>query len=284
MSSKYALYLPFHIIAALENEGFSDAEIGAFVRGVIKYHLEGTEPRFDDRSLNLLFSSCKQEFDHNIERYEAKVESCRKNGKKGGAPPGNKNAVGNRGGAAPPGNRNAAKSELNPNNPPVEFEPEKQTQPKQAESVVVLESESVLESENSSSTAAAGGGEVILKKQPETTTTATALFISECKKHGYFISEKTGEEILDTGLDPAWLSGEFTFPEYIAQYVAEKYADKPHGQLTSIFVKALGYADRREEYQAIKDGKIKMPKPANRHRISADNVADEDIDKYFREI
>jgi hypothetical protein len=135
MAGKYALYLPFHIIAALENENFSDAEIGAFVRGVIKYHLDGTPPRFDDRSLNLLFSSCKQEFDYNISRYEAKVESCRKNGKKGGAPT---------------GNRNAAK-------------PEKQ--PKQAESVVVsdIDIEIEIESENSGSTAAAGGGEGVLK-------------------------------------------------------------------------------------------------------------------------
>jgi hypothetical protein len=127
MAGKYALYLPFHIIDALENEGFSDAEIGAFVRGVVKYHLEGTPPRFDDRSLSLLFSSCKQEFDHNIERYEAKIESCRENGKKGGALSGNKNAAGNRGGGAPKGNRNAAKAE-NKHKPPVEFEPEKQTQ------------------------------------------------------------------------------------------------------------------------------------------------------------
>jgi hypothetical protein len=65
--------------------------------------------------------------------------------------------------------------------------------------------------------------------------------------------------------------------------VAEKYADKPHSQLTSIFIKALGYADRREEYQAIKADNIKTPRQPGRHRISADNVADEDIDKYFRE-
>jgi hypothetical protein len=39
MAGLYALYLPYHLITALETEGFSDAEIGSFVRGVIKYHL-----------------------------------------------------------------------------------------------------------------------------------------------------------------------------------------------------------------------------------------------------
>jgi hypothetical protein len=48
VAGKYALYLPYHIITALENEGFPDTEIGTFVRGVIKYHIEGTPPKFKD--------------------------------------------------------------------------------------------------------------------------------------------------------------------------------------------------------------------------------------------
>jgi hypothetical protein len=111
MAGKYALYLPYHIIIALESEGFSDAEIGAFIRGIIKYHLEGTLPRFNDRALNLLFSDNKPEFDHNIEKYKAIVEVRREAGKKGGAPKGNANAAGNRGGGAPSGNKNVAKTE-----------------------------------------------------------------------------------------------------------------------------------------------------------------------------
>jgi hypothetical protein len=226
MAGKYALYLPFHIIEALENEGFSDAEIGAFVRGVIKYHVEETAPRFDDRSLNLLFSSCKQEFDYNIERYKAKLESCRTNGKKGGAPGGNKNAAGNRGGGAPKGNRNAAKPQ-NKHNPSVEFEPKKQTQAKQADSELELD----LELENS-------GG------------TTTTEFLNCCKKAGFRLDRKIAEEILDAGLDPVWLSGEFNFVEFAADTIEERYAAKPAGEQKLLFVSAFAWADLREEYPA----------------------------------
>ena len=122
MAGKYAIYFPFHIIDALENEVFSDAEIGEFVRGVVKYHKDGTLPRFNDRALNLLFSNVRPEFDHNIEKYKSTVEKRIEAGKQGGAPKGNKNAMGNRGGGAPEGNRNAAKHE--PLDRKIESEPE----------------------------------------------------------------------------------------------------------------------------------------------------------------
>jgi hypothetical protein len=210
-----------------------------------------------------------------------------KNGRTGGAPEGNRNAMGNRGGGAPMGNRNAVRGSSTPE---VETEPEKQTQPKhllrlnktnstQAELVV---SNQYIESEKEDSSSNPSGAE----NQPRLRTTTTAdtdSFISECQRHGFFISANKAREILDTGIDPAWLSGEFSFLEYMAQFVSEKYPDKPHEQLTSIFIKALEYEDRREEYQAIKDGRIKSRrKSPSGHRIANDNVADEDIDKYFR--
>jgi hypothetical protein len=64
--------------------------------------------------------------------------------------------------------------------------------------------------------------------------------------------------------------------------VAEKYPEKPSGQLTSIFIKALGYDDRREEYRAMRDGRITRQRRGN-HRISNDIPADDDISKYFTE-
>jgi len=78
MAGKYALYLPYRIITSLESEGFSDSEIGVFVRGIIKYHLEGTPPRFEDRARNLLFSNNKPEFDRNIEKYNDMIEARRR--------------------------------------------------------------------------------------------------------------------------------------------------------------------------------------------------------------
>jgi hypothetical protein len=82
MTGKYALYLPYHIITALETAGFSDTEIGTFIRGVIKYLLEGTPPKFEDRALNLLFSSSRSEFDSNIAKYENTIHERSEAGKK----------------------------------------------------------------------------------------------------------------------------------------------------------------------------------------------------------
>ena len=84
--------------------------------------LRGSPPKYEDRALNLLFSSHKEEFDHNMAKYNDIVEKRREAGKKGGAPKENRNAVGNRGGGAPRGNRNAAKRGTIDQAP--EFEPE----------------------------------------------------------------------------------------------------------------------------------------------------------------
>jgi hypothetical protein len=220
------------------------------VRGVIKYHLEGTPPRFEDRALNLLFSNCKSEFDHNIDRYRAKVESCRENGKKGGAPKGNKNAVGNRGGGAPEKNQNAARA-INKHNPAVEFEPEKQTQPKQADS----DSELELELDNSGCSNAANSAEVVFSKQPETTTIQN--FLDECKKAGFILDRKIAGEILNTGLDPAWLTRPFSFPECVAENIRNAYPDRPPAEQRRLFISALKWEDLREEYSSWRENQAR---------------------------
>jgi hypothetical protein len=255
MAGKYALLLPYHLIAALETEGFSDAEIGAFVRGVIKYHLEGIPPRFEDRSLNLLFSSSKPEFDNNIAKYESTVHQRSEAGKKGGAPKGNRNAAGNRGGGAPKGNRNAVKRETfdkDPESEPgnkhkqmLEFEPKKQTQAKQAD----IESESDIDSENSGSTAAAGGGEVVLEKQPETTTIFN--LINESQKAGFTLDRKIAGKILaENPVDPVWLSGPFSFVEFAADTVKESYPGKSPAEQKRLFISSLEWEDLWETYPA----------------------------------
>ncbi|MDR1250608.1 MAG: DUF6291 domain-containing protein [Treponema sp.] len=256
MAGKYALYLPYHIITALETEGFSDTEIGTFVRGVIKYHLEGTPPKFEDRSLNLLFSSSKPEFDNNIAKYENTVHERSEAGKKGGAPKGNRNATGNRGGGAPRGNQNAVKREdpkpepENKDKQMLEFEPEKQTQAKQAdiESVVELDLGKDIDKDKSSSTAAAGGGEVVFPKQPTTTTTIFN-FQKECEQLGFPITEARARSILKAGLDPAWFTGPGSVPAYIAAYVNNAYSDKAPDERLKLFLSALAWEDKQDEYR-----------------------------------
>jgi hypothetical protein len=259
MAGKYALYLPFHIITALENEGFSDAEIGVFVRGVIKYHLQGIPPRFEDRSLNLLFSSHKEEFDHNITKYNDMVEKRREAGKKGGAPRENRNAAGNRGGGSPRGNRNAAKRKTLNQAP--EVEPEKQTQAKQADIELDIDLDS-------SSTAAAGGGEVVLEKQPKTTTTILN-FINESKKAGFNLDKKiAGEIITENPIDPAWLEGPFCFTEFAADTVKEAYSDKAPAEQKRLFISAFKWEDLREEYPAWREKREKEDEAKQRQEAA----------------
>jgi hypothetical protein len=161
---------------------------------------------------------------------------------------------------------------------------------------------------------------------------------------------------LKTGLDPAWLTGPSSFPAYIAAYVDNIYSDKAPDERLKLFLSALTWEDKQEEYrdflekretQAGKkaeteadrqrneamrraaprpavcgncgaampsdgdlcpacdhyavwdDGqekyvfqerfdfsgfmKVSRGKQREKHRIANDYVADEDIDKYFRE-
>jgi hypothetical protein len=274
MAGKYALYLPYHIITALENEGFSDTEIGTFVRGVIKYHLDGTLPGFEDRALKVLFSSSKPEFDNNIAKYENTVHERSEAGKKGGAPKGNRNAAGNRGGCAPKGNRNAAKRESpepeleNKHKQMIEFESEKQTQAKQADIESVVELDSDKDIEKGSSTAA-DGRELVLEKQ--LTTTIIFNFQKECERLGFSITEAKARSILKTGLDPAWFTGPGSFPAYIAAYVDSAYSDKAPDEQLKLFRSALTWEDKQAKYRdSLKEQEIQ----ARENRQKAETEAE----------
>jgi ribosomal protein L40E len=135
----------------------------------------------------------------------------------------------------------------NKHKPPVEFEPEKQTQAKQAVLVLVLDS--VLELESSgSSTAAASDGEVVLKKQPKTTITE---FLTDCTKAGFSLDRKLAEKILSGNpIDPTWLPKPFSFVEFIASVIAERYCGKPPAEQKRLFISAFSWRDLQEEYPA----------------------------------
>jgi hypothetical protein len=161
---------------------------------------------------------------------------------------------------------------------------------------------------------------------------------------------------LKTGLDSAWFTGPGSFPAYIAAYVDNAYSDKAPDERLKLFLSAMTWEDKQEEYRDFrekqktqagkkaeteaerqrKEAKRKAtPRPTvcgncgaampsdgelcpacdhyavwdddrekyvfqkrfdfsrlakvfrgkqGKHRIANDNVADEDIDKYFREI
>lgn len=113
---------------------------------------------------------------------------------------------------------------------------EKQTQAKQAESVVGSD----IESDNSCS------GEQL------TTITVNVQGILESSKTvGFSMDAKKIKEIINSGIDPSWLDGSFNFLEYAAQRVKTDYLykDKPPQEQKRIFVAALKWPDLQEEFQ-----------------------------------
>jgi hypothetical protein len=97
----------------------------------------------------------------------------------------------------------------------------------------------------SGGTSAEGGGTENLP--PETTTTIFT-FLEEAKKTGYALDEKIAGEILNTGIDPSWITGPFSFLEYTAEIVRETYPGKPSAEMKKLFISALKWPDRREGF------------------------------------
>lgn len=71
----------------------TDAQAGKLFKAIFDYADEGTEPKFDDLAMTVLFSVFRSQIDAAAEKY---ADVCRRRseyGKKGGAPKGNKNAA-----------------------------------------------------------------------------------------------------------------------------------------------------------------------------------------------
>jgi hypothetical protein len=194
------------------------------------------------------------------------------------------------------------------------------------------------------------------KNQLTTTNDIIFNFQRECNQLGFSITGARARSILKTGLDPAWFTGSASFSAYIAAYVDNSYSDKVPDERLKLFLSALTWEDKQEEYRdflekrGIQAGKkaeteadrqrkeakrtatprptvcgncgaalpaggelcpacdhyaawddkqegyifqkrfdfskvitVSWKKQGRGHRIANDNVADEDIDKYFRE-
>ena len=65
---------------------------------------------------------------------------------------------------------------------------------------------------------------------------------------GYSIGRRRAQEILNTGINPAWLSGIFTYPEYIAEYIQKVYPDKPSHEKRNLFMALLIEDDKKDDF------------------------------------
>jgi len=83
------------------------------------------------------------------------------------------------------------------------------------------------------------------KSSSSTETTTT--FLNICKSLGYSIGSGTAQEIT-SGMDPAWLSGAFTYPEYIAEAILKNYAEKPPEEKRKLFRTILAKEDRKKDF------------------------------------
>ena len=104
--------LPYKVVDALSSGNLTGDESWQFIKAMVDYDRSGTLPDFPRGEASVIWAMIKPEIDHNKKTWEAelnrrseagkkggsarsqaKVEAARENGRQGGAPPGNKNAV-----------------------------------------------------------------------------------------------------------------------------------------------------------------------------------------------
>jgi len=63
-----------------------------------------------------------------------------------------------------------------------------------------------------------------------------------------FCINKQKAQELCAGLDPSWLSGTFSYPEYITETVEKNYPDKPQDEKTRLFITLFTAEDRKAAF------------------------------------
>jgi len=69
----------------------------------------------------------------------------------------------------------------------------------------------------------------------------TTTFLNFC------IGHKKVQELC-ASIDPSWLSGTFTYPEYIAEAIEKSYQDKPQDEKTKLFIMLFSAGDRMDAF------------------------------------
>ncbi len=70
----------------------TDAELREIINAIFDYEMTGNEPAFSTLALEMLWSFIRDNLDRDKEKYRKTCEKNKKNGEKGGAPAGNRNA------------------------------------------------------------------------------------------------------------------------------------------------------------------------------------------------
>lgn len=221
MSEKFALYLPKKVIKILKEKATA-SQFREFMIGLDDYDDSETVPVFNSDVLNVMFSMVKTDLDWAKMKYKNIIEKRREAGRLGGLITSDKKAEAAREngetGGRPPKKPKQTGQMLRINNEQKITQADKSSQIKGIDKVV------------------SSSNDVVFSEQPTTTT-----FLNFC------INKQKAQELC-TGIDLSWLSGAFTYPEYIAEAIQENYPDKPQNEKTKLFIKIFSAEDRKDAY------------------------------------
>jgi len=86
---------------------------------------------------------------------------------------------------------------------------------------------------------------------------------NECKALGFYIDSAKVKQILNSNLDPGWLSGPHSVFKFASERVREKYPDKDADALKPIFISAVTkWEDIRDAYPMWRNEQVKKDQAA----------------------
>jgi len=110
------------------------------------------------------------------------------------------------------------------------------------------------------------------------TTTTVEIFINTCKNAGFSLDRKKATEILNTGVDPSWLSGAFSYPEFIGEEVQKNYQDKPPHEKRKLFMALLTKEDKKDLFPEWRKTK-EVEAAAQEERYQRETAAQEKLQR-----
>jgi hypothetical protein len=205
-------YLSYHEAMA----ELSDEQYGRVSRAINNYELYGKEPVLTGVEM-IIFTMARPTIDSSV--------NSRINGKKGGAPRGNTNARKTRG----------VKQK---NNPPYS---DKTTNDNGNDNDNGNVKDKVNVKDN-------GDGNMDLKNHSPPPQILQKI-ISESHRLEFIIDDKKAIEFYNSGIDPAWYNGPYSFLALAAEKTKEQYPNKSHGQQQNLFNNAvISWKNLRYEY------------------------------------
>jgi len=84
----------------------------------------------------------------------------------------------------------------------------------------------------------------------------------EAGKAGFIIDQVQAQKIAESGLDPPWISGPYSFLQFVKHRLSTdpRYKGKPVQEMRLLFVAAFGWENLRKEYPPWREARLKADK------------------------